>query len=812
MSNPLTALTEEAKPNQGEAQITPQVTVSTLSRSSSLEVTHRFSSWLSPLLIFSLLGSLYYVGLGDYGLFDPWETHYGEVARDMVERGNYIDPFWGSPWDSGEVKREREGFYSKPPLTMWMMSIGMNLFGFNALGVRVLFPLLALFALLSVYLAINRIFGRPEAIFATLSTALIPSFAFLSHQAVTDGPLVCVVMMGMMALALALSATSEGVAKPAFKWSILSLTAFVTVAQLWIIWPMDRSPDAIYSYRGLGVISQLSYWCAQVFAIAKGKGWVLVTLLSPLALIFMYRLSQLKRIRDLYFLLFFVACGLTVPAKGWLGWAPMGGALFFYLLLSKEWHWLTMKRVGLGLATVFFTGHIWVVAMLGGHHPAWVNRFIYHDHINRLFKGVHSTDDGAFEYFFQWIGYGAYPLIALVPFAFGYAMTRSSEATHDSESDDEHRDEVNEAVARCSERSFLMMISLWAIVGFTLFTKSSTKFHHYIFPILPAITILVGICLGKVWRGRLRPGRLMVLTSIGILIWVGADLVRPSRAPAQGAQNWINLFTYKYDRPWPSQATEQELLTLEKAAASDAWLNHLSLPIGDHELSQFSDKLREAQVDQEWNQSLSSPIRMLSWVMLLALLALLGRPLWQRRLGILLSMSAAALACHYSLHIYLPKVAPHWSQWELWNEYYSRCEKYQRNLATEEAAFRAQLITFSGRVPSNLNVLEAWCKSPAIAFRMNWRGEAFYTHNTVVPALYTKDLKPILETWGVWDHWSEGKRFYIFTERSRIQTELERSLPNHLKGQYREVFGEGKRFVLLEIDPEVATKSKGSGS
>ena len=178
----------------------------------------------------------------------------------------------------------------------------------------------------------------------------------------------------------------------------------------------------------------------------------------------------------------------------------------------------------------------------------------------------------------------------------------------------------------------------------------------------------------------------------------------------------------------------------------------------------------------------------------------------------LLTMSATALACHYSLHIYLPKIAPHWSQWELWAEYYSRCERYHPNRPEDEAAFRAQLIQFSSRVPAQLEVLPAWCKSPAIAFRMNWRGEAFYTHNTVVPALYTKDLKPILQTWGVWDRWVEGKRFYVFTERSRIKTELERSLPKHLRGQYREVFGEGKRFVLLEVEPKLATMTKGSGS
>ena len=167
---------------------------------------------------------------------------------------------------------------------------------------------------------------------------------------------------------------------------------------------------------------------------------------------------------------------------------------------------------------------------------------------------------------------------------------------------------------------------------------------------------------------------------------------------------------------------------------------------------------------------------------------------------------------YYVLHLYLPTVAPHWSQWELWNEYYSRCGAYNRESKEDEAKFKAQLLRFSERVPRHLDELPTWCKAPAIAFRMNWRGEAFYTHNTVVPALYTKDLKPILQTWGIWDRWESGKKFYIFTERSRIKTELERSLPKHLRGKYKEVFGEGRRFVLLEVDQDEVAKPSQSSS
>ena len=108
-----------------------------------------------------------------------------------------------------------------------------------------------------------------------------------------------------------------------------------------------------------------------------------------------------------------------------------------------------------------------------------MNRFIYHDHINRLFKGVHSTDDGAFEYFFQWLGYGAYPLIALVPLALAFALTRAHSAS--SSEIDELEVAKSKKAALKGEQSLLRLVSQWALIGYTLFSKSSTKYHHNIF-------------------------------------------------------------------------------------------------------------------------------------------------------------------------------------------------------------------------------------------------------------------------------------------------------------------------------------------
>lgn len=79
----------------------------------------KFRAWpieYRSTLVAALLGSLVLLPyLGAVGLWDPWETHYGEVAREMVQRNDYVHPFWENAW-----------FFSKPAFTMWMMALGLQ--------------------------------------------------------------------------------------------------------------------------------------------------------------------------------------------------------------------------------------------------------------------------------------------------------------------------------------------------------------------------------------------------------------------------------------------------------------------------------------------------------------------------------------------------------------------------------------------------------------------------------------------------------------------------------------------------------------
>ncbi|MGB0648526.1 MAG: ArnT family glycosyltransferase, partial [Bradymonadia bacterium] len=466
---------------------TPSVQESSLRQDAGVQT--RSKSLLSMVAAALILSALYLPGLGDYGLYDPWETHYGEVARNMVETNNYIDPYWGSPWDPKSVKRERAGFYSKPPLTMWLMSMGMNVFGFNELGVRFFFPVLMIIALLVVFATIRYFYTERVAWLSLLVLGTSPFVLFMSRQAVTDGPLVSIMTIAMMVLAVGLfGPTKDEQASPLLKATSVALFMTVCFAQLWAILALDNGPDVMQPYQGRGGAAfRFQWWVRSIFEVGHGKGWFLSALMAPAGLWAAVLIWRQASVRRHMFCLFYICCGLLVAAKGWLGWAPMGLSIIGYLMITGEWKILKDANIPLGLLIVLLAGHPWVIAMLCGHHPTWWNRFIIHDHYKRLFAGVHDLDDGAFEYFFQWIGIGMLPWIALLPTSFMMLISRlSSRATLDP------------------RRRFELLMGLWAILGFFLFSKSSTKFHHYIFPIIPPLCLLVSIALARMLSGKQR--------------------------------------------------------------------------------------------------------------------------------------------------------------------------------------------------------------------------------------------------------------------------------------------------------------------
>lgn len=92
-----------------------------------------------PWIVLGILCAVIFLGgLGRIGLLDPDEPRYAQGAREMIERGDYVTPYF-----NGEPR------LNKPPLAYWLMALSYRLFGVHEWSAR-LVPALA--AIASVWL------------------------------------------------------------------------------------------------------------------------------------------------------------------------------------------------------------------------------------------------------------------------------------------------------------------------------------------------------------------------------------------------------------------------------------------------------------------------------------------------------------------------------------------------------------------------------------------------------------------------------------------------------------------------------------
>ena len=185
--------------------------------------------------------------LGSAGLWDPWETHYAEVGRQMLARADLVHPYW-----------EHAYFFSKPPLVPWLSALGLFVSGAQPWGspgegplplgvewfIRLPSALLMLFAAALFADAVGRHSTERIGLLTAVAWWTMPLVCFISRQVMTDGPFVSCLMIS---LAGALRAELEP--RPARWWAgafaatgvallakgLLGFLPFVLVPLAWVV-------------------------------------------------------------------------------------------------------------------------------------------------------------------------------------------------------------------------------------------------------------------------------------------------------------------------------------------------------------------------------------------------------------------------------------------------------------------------------------------------------------------------------------------------------------------------------------------------
>jgi 4-amino-4-deoxy-L-arabinose transferase-like glycosyltransferase len=685
--------------------------------------THRAIShpsfWLLAVTI-----AVYTPMLGSFSLIDPWETHYGEVAREILSRDDWISLWWAQDgW-----------FWSKPVLDFWLQALSFSLFDVGTApdhmlsaiaqgrtpypewAARLPMLLCSLVGQILLYAGVRRTWGRAAALLGSLVLMAVPHYAIIAHQSMTDLPYIAALMgaMGLFLLGLFCPpqalvdgyAISVGRRRCVVTAHALVVGLVILFALPQIAYLLTRNLGLVTVGRDLGFFTHLDSFfagsgggncglpgneaCSRQFPVNAGPQPAVSALFWAVLLATFLMMNRGERRRQrLYFISAWILVALSFMAKGLPGPIIAVATFGVACTIMRRWGDFEQFEFASGLLAVALIALPWFAQMTVRHGPAFLERLFVHDMYKRAFLHVHDTntgDDTSIHYYLWQLGYGLFPATGIIAVtSIGSFFGRG-----------EHKDRKQ------ATTSFL---GAWFLVGFAMFSLTLTKFHHYVIAVVPPICMLCGLFLSRTLEscrdikvGDLRnlcsahatrrpsPTHaalqlLVVLSAISVTWFVGVDLF--SANPPNGPVRLINLVTYNYSRPWPA---------------------HLSMG------------------SVVFGFTIAVSVVMLGWV---------GRA----RLGGLATALFLAICIGFSAwvcNVYLPRIAPHWGQRDTIAEYYRRRHG-----------------------PDEL----------LVSYQMNWKGENFYTGNRTPAFITTGDaFKRFIEA----QRTANRRVLFFVLEHSRI--------------------------------------------
>jgi 4-amino-4-deoxy-L-arabinose transferase-like glycosyltransferase len=233
---------------------------------------------------------------------------------------------------------------------------------------------------------------------------------------------------------------------------------------------------------------------------------VTVTMTWALAFFFAQELEEREGRRTLWLIAFYSCIGLSLLAKGLIGFLPLGVVITYFLLRRQIPNRRLLTSLVWGLPLILLVAAIWYGPVIGRYGSLFVEEFFIQHHFARYVSNKYNHPQPFFFY-----------LLILVPLTLPWTpfflnAISTSRRWHWRGSDPIDR---------------IQAFSLAALLLPTLFFSfSGSKLPGYIVPVLPAAAILTGervtrfISTGFVARGSMRAvGVLGLLFALGSLFY-----------------------------------------------------------------------------------------------------------------------------------------------------------------------------------------------------------------------------------------------------------------------------------------------------
>ena len=738
------------------------------------------------------VGTLLYLPMqGSYSLSDPWEAHYGEVAREMLSRNDWISTWWAQDgW-----------FWSKPVLDFWMQALAMGIFGVHwkpdqmlagaeaghtpwpEWAVRMPVFVLTVLALYVLYKGVARVFGRRAGLLGALVLATMPQWFLLAHQTITDMPLVATLSTSMGLLMLGMHTPEEQRARSyeveigaaRVRLTAFHLVFFVIIASALpqILYLASRNFELFWGSAGHGFHPHLDeFWSGsrgncglpgneacnhQVPSNAQFQPGLQALMWSAVLGLVLWLNWGERRLTRLYYLAAWYFAAVATMGKGPAGFGLPICVTFTYLATTRKWRKLLTVEIVSGLLIIAAVAIPWYFAMYVRHGQAFTDRLIFHDMYKRAMTHVHDTNEGddvSFRFYVWQLGYALFPWTGLVPAGLVWWTRR--------------RDDAGEGRGDVS-----VFLAMWFVFAFGLFTAMLTKFHHYIFPSVPPAAMLTGIVLdrmlgdgalarprelGKYLAGlglgtalslygfiRLFPGSVLGTRPEGGLLRPGAPLLGVACIVVGLALAWATARRHGVATAPPPAGDDDESRT---ARHEDLMLGGVGVAAAvvvalvGRDLASRGEggevpgqarlmHLFTYNYRRAWPESLEFGGTLTGFaIVATALTLLLVLPRLRRHLVVMLLATGLVWAA-WGLDVYLVKCAPHWGQREVIEAYY----KARKGPA-----------------------------EPVVAYQMNWKGENFYTGNRI-PAFVSSGTA--FTTWVKQQQEAGVRTFFFVTEHGR---------------------------------------------